>query len=144
MNHSEHIAGIAQSWIGTPYQHQASLKGIGCDCLGLVRGVWRERLGNEPESPPAYSASWAESNPGEQLAEAAGRHMNEVPYTELQQGDLLLFRWMVHLPAKHAGIAVARDRMVHAQDGHAVTEIWLSPWWLKRLAFVFRFPESLG
>ena len=28
-------------WIGTPYRHQASLKGVGCDCLGLVRGVWR-------------------------------------------------------------------------------------------------------
>ena len=33
----------ARDWIGTPYQHQASLKGAGCDCLGLVRGVWRAR-----------------------------------------------------------------------------------------------------
>jgi len=27
-----------RDWIGTPYRHQASLKGVGCDCLGLVRG----------------------------------------------------------------------------------------------------------
>jgi NlpC/P60 family putative phage cell wall peptidase len=35
----------ARSWIGTPYQHQASLKGVGCDCIGLVRGVWRAVYG---------------------------------------------------------------------------------------------------
>jgi hypothetical protein len=35
------IIAEARSWIGTPYAHQASVKGIGCDCLGLVRGVWR-------------------------------------------------------------------------------------------------------
>ena len=41
----------ARSWIGTPYRHQASLKGIGCDCLGLLRGVWRGVMGEEPELP---------------------------------------------------------------------------------------------
>ena len=37
----EEIVAAARSWIGTPYRHQASLKGVGCDCLGLVRGVGR-------------------------------------------------------------------------------------------------------
>ena len=35
------IVAEARAWIGTPYRHQASLKGIGCDCLGLLRGIWR-------------------------------------------------------------------------------------------------------
>jgi NlpC/P60 family putative phage cell wall peptidase len=35
------IGAEARAWIGTPDRHQASLKGMGCDCLGLVRGVWR-------------------------------------------------------------------------------------------------------
>lgn len=35
------IVAETRDWIGTPYRHQASLKGVGCDCLGLVRGVWR-------------------------------------------------------------------------------------------------------
>lgn len=26
-------------WVGTPYVDQAALKGIGCDCAGLLRGV---------------------------------------------------------------------------------------------------------
>ena len=37
----EQIVAAARGWVGTPYRHQASLKGIGADCLGLVRGVWR-------------------------------------------------------------------------------------------------------
>ena len=46
---------LARGWLGTPYRHQGSLKGVGCDCLGLVRGIWRELYGEEPETPGAYA-----------------------------------------------------------------------------------------
>ncbi len=135
------IITATRGWIGTPYRHQASLKGAGADCLGLVRGVWRDVYGAEPEAPPAYSPGWAESSAGEALADAALRHLVPQQLQDTQPGDVLLFRWKNHLPAKHAGIAVSTTRMVHAHDGLAVCEVSLSPWWLKRLAFVFRFPE---
>ena len=54
------VVGAARGWIGTPYVHQASVRGAGCDCLGLLRGVWREVIGAEPETPPAYTPDWAE------------------------------------------------------------------------------------
>ena len=37
-----HIVAAARRWLGTPYHHQATRQGVGADCLGLVRGVWRE------------------------------------------------------------------------------------------------------
>ena len=46
------IVAEARSWIGTHYRHQQSLKGVGCDCLGLLRGVWRAVYGQEPEPTP--------------------------------------------------------------------------------------------
>jgi NlpC/P60 family putative phage cell wall peptidase len=134
------IVAEARAWIGTPYRHQASLKGVGCDCLGLVRGVWRALCGHEPEAVPAYSRDWAEVARCETLALAAGRHMTEIGCAEFRPGDVLLFRWRAGLTAKHAAIATAPDRMVHAHDGAAVTEIALAPWWRRRLAFAFRFP----
>lgn len=140
MTRRDEIVAAARGWIGTPYLHQASLKGAGTDCLGLIRGVWRDVMGDEPEQPPAYEPGWAEMGAGEAMAEAARRHLREIPCTDYQAGDVLLFRWRAHLPAKHAGIAVSTDAMVHAQEGAAVTEVALSPWWLRRLAFVFRFP----
>lgn len=138
------IIRAARSWIGTPYRHQASLKGVGTDCLGLVRGVWREVKGPEPETPPAYVPGWAEEGGTEAMAEAARRHLVEIPHTEFRGGDVLLFRWRDHLPAKHAGIASGPGSMIHAQEGAAVTEIALSHWWLRHLAFAFRFPGVTG
>ncbi len=139
MNQANIIAA-ARGWLGTPYRHQASLKGLGCDCLGLIRGVWREVHGREPEVMPAYSPDWAEAGGTEALAEAGRRHLLEIPCAEYQPGDVLLFRWKPHLPAKHAGIATTASAMIHAQDGACVSEIALSPWWKRRLAFAFRFP----
>ena len=136
----EAIVAEALSWIGTPYRHQASLKGVGCDCLGLVRGVWRAVLGGEPEEAPAYTPDWAEAGGGETLADAAARHLAPVPLDAMRAGDVLLFRWRDGLPAKHAAILVAPDRFVHAHQGAAVAGGWLTPWWRRRLAYGFAFP----
>src|SRR5262249_48820094 len=134
------IVAEARAWIGTPYRHQASLKGVGCDCLGLVRGVWRALRGAEPEPVPPYSPDWAEAARQDALAEAARRHFIEIAPEQFGSGDVLLFRWRASLPAKHAAIVTASDRMVHAHDGAAVTEVAIAPWWRRRLAFAFHFP----
>ena len=134
------IVAEARAWIGTPYRHQASLKGVGCDCLGLVRGVWRTVCGNEPEPVPAYAPDWAEASGRESLADAARRHLVEIEPAHFAPGDVLLFRWRAGLVTKHAAIVTAADLMVHAHDGAAVAEVAIAPWWRRRLAFAFRFP----
>jgi NlpC/P60 family putative phage cell wall peptidase len=138
------VIAEARAWIGTPYQHQASLKGIGCDCLGLVRGVWRALLGDEPEAVPPYAPDWAEAAAGEPLAEAASRHLIRVDPSVFQTGDVLLFRWRAGLAAKHAAIVTAADLIVHAHDGAAVAEVAIAPWWRRRIAYAFRFPGVTG
>lgn len=138
------IVAEARAWIGTPYRHQASLKGVGCDCLGLVRGVWRALYGTEPEAPPPYAADWAEAATGELLAEAALRHLVPVAREDIVPGDVLLFRWRARLAAKHLGIVTAAGRMVHAHDGAAVAEVALAPWWRRRIAYAFGFPGVSG
>ena len=141
------IVTETRAWIGTPYRHQASLKGVGCDCLGLLRGVWRAVLGAEPETAPPYAASWAESAGGTNpLVEAAQRHLMPVeePAAQYrpQPGDVLLFAFRTHLPAKHCAIATGPEAMVHAHDGATVAEVALSPWWRRHLAAAFRFPGA--
>jgi NlpC/P60 family putative phage cell wall peptidase len=134
------IVAAARSWIGTPYRHQGALKGVGCDCLGLLVGMWREVTGEAAEAPPPYTRDWAEAQRRETFAEAARRHMLEIAPAMAREGDVVLFRWRAHLPAKHAGILVAADRMVHAQEHAAVAEVPLSPWWRRRIAYAFSFP----
>ena len=134
----------ARRWLGTPYCHQASVRGAGTDCLGLLRGVWRATLGAEPEAPPPYSADWSEASGEERLMQAALRHLVPIEPAEAGAGDVLLFRMRPRAPAKHLGLLVTESleqgRMIHAYSGHGVSETHLTPAWLGKLAAVFRFP----
>jgi NlpC/P60 family putative phage cell wall peptidase len=133
------IVAEARGWIGTPYRHAASLRGVGCDCLGLVRGVWRALHGGEPEPVPVYAPDCVEIGAGEVLGDAATRHFRSVEIAAAGPGDLLLFRWRDHLPARHCGILTAPGRMVHAHDGAVVAEVALGAW-ARRIAGAYRFP----
>ena len=139
------IVETARAWIGTPYVHQASAKGAGADCLGLIRGVWRELYGSEPELPPPYGPDWnerafAKGARAEPLLEAARRNLTPRATETCAPGDVLIFRVVRDGPAKHCGILTAPDRFIHAYAGRAVLESWLSRWWVERLAGVFAFP----
>lgn len=134
------IIATARGWIGTPYQHQASLHGVGTDCLGLLRGVWRAHLGEEPERAPPYTPDWAETVGEETLLDAARRSLIEIPVSDVQQADVLLFRMGMGCPAKHCAIVSGEDRIIHAYWAHAVVETRLVPWWRRRIAAAFQFP----
>ena len=135
------IVAAARGWIGTPYRHQASVRGIGCDCLGLVRGVWRDLIGPEPVFVPPYTPDWAEAHGHETLADAARGHLAEISPDAAEAGDVVLFRWREGYPAKHCAILSGPATLIHAHDGAAVAEAHFAPWWQRRIAFAFAFPE---
>lgn len=130
----------AREWLGTPYHDQASLKGVGTDCLGLLRGVWRGVLGEEPETPPAYSRSWSEAGSiGEPMLEAAARHMDRLSVDDVLPGDVLVFRMRQGAVAKHCGVVVEGGRMIHSHSGRHVVEVTLGRPWMRRAVAGFRF-----
>lgn len=135
------VIAAARSWLGTPYHDQASLKGVGCDCLGLARGVWREVVGPEPFQMPPYSRDWGEIGASEVLAEGARRMMLEVAPTAAGAGTLLLFRIMPRAIAKHVGLLTGPDSFLHAYERLGVIEEVLTPSWRRRIAFAFLFPD---
>jgi NlpC/P60 family putative phage cell wall peptidase len=140
------IVAAARSWIGTPYRHQASIPGAGADCLGLLRGVWREVFGTEPEPVPAYTADWAEPSRREVLFEAACRWLLPKSLNDAAPGDVLLFRMREGGIAKHLGIVGhigPEATFIHAYTGHGVVENSLSAPWARRIAarFAFRLGE---
>ncbi|MFN7535487.1 MAG: NlpC/P60 family protein [Brevundimonas sp.] len=144
MSRRDLALAVARSWLGTPYRHQASLRGEGADCLGLVRGVWREVIGPEPQDAGPYSADWAERSGEERLLEAARVWLVELVPDKAQPGDVLLFRMAPAAPVKHCAILSGDDgaeaRMIHAYWGRAVVESWIGPWWRRRLAAAFTWP----
>ncbi|MDA7963424.1 NlpC/P60 family protein [Ruegeria sp.] len=137
------IVDETRRWLGTPYIHQASARGAGADCLGLLRGVWRALVGHEPEAVPAYSMDWSEPQGDERMWAAARRHLVEKPTEDLNTGDVLLFRMRDAGVAKHLGIISEINtlpRFIHAYSGHGVVENALSEPWRRRIVACFEFP----
>ena len=139
------VVARARAWIGTPYRHQASCRGAGTDCLGLLRGLWREMLGREPEAVPAYTADWAEPSGAEDLLAAAARHLLPVAAADAGPGDVVVLRMREGGVAKHVGVLArspfGHPTLIHAYSGHGVVESPLTPAWSRRIAATFRFPE---
>jgi len=140
------IVASARGWIGTPYRHQASARGAGCDCLGLLRGVWRECIGPEPEPVPPYTPDWDEPQRAEALWQAAARHFLPKRIDDEAEGDVLLFRIRRGCVAKHLGIAArtgAAPSFIHAYSRRGVLESSMSMPWRGRIVARFTFPWSV-
>ncbi|MEQ8480009.1 MAG: NlpC/P60 family protein [Hoeflea sp.] len=142
--HRARIVEAARSWIGTPYRHQASRKGVGCDCLGLVRAVFEEIAGRPVDPPAPYQPDWAERSGADRLVEAARRHCGEpVPFARARAGDIVLFRWREGVAAKHAGILTDPDHFIHAYEAAGVIESALVFSWRRRIAAIHRIPRPI-
>ena len=139
------VLAIARAWLGTPYLHQSSVQGVGCDCLGLARGIWRALHGDEPWEVPPYSRDWGEAGRREVLAEAARAALIEVSLGNAGPGTLILFRTAPGVPAKHCGLlgeSVIRPSLIHAYDRSGVIEEAFTPAWARRAAFAFQFQAA--
>lgn len=139
------IVAAARRWIGTPYRHQASCRGAGADCLGLIRGVWRDVIGAEPCSVPPYTAEWSETGKVEALLEASQLYLRERQAGCPNPGDVILFRMKSDSVAKHLAIAgeiAPRPTFIHAYSGFGVVENTLTQPWRKRIVATFEFPRG--
>ena len=147
MSRADLAVSIARRWVGTPYRHQATCEGAGCDCLGLLRGIWREIFGAEPEPVPPYSPDWAEPQSHEVLLAAGARWFVPKPLDDDAAGDVLVFRLKQGAVAKHLGVQSATGAIpafIHAYDRHGVIESPLSLPWHRRIAARFAFPEEIA
>ena len=133
------IVAAARDWLGTPYRHQAATPGAGCDCLGLLRGVWRALYGDAPMEVPNYRADWRDARHARELHAAAGQLL--VPAeAELRAGQVVLFRLGYSALPRRCGIMVAPERFIHAQERLGVVEAQLSEGWRVRIAGQYDFP----
>ena len=134
------MVAAARAFLGTPYRHQASVIGAGCDCLGLLRGVWRALHGDEPMAMPAYRADMRDPLNAGALRLAAEQFL--LPEDgAMAAGQVLLFQLNGAVDPKHCGILVAPERFIHAQERLGVVEANLTEGWSSRISGRFRFPH---
>jgi NlpC/P60 family putative phage cell wall peptidase len=132
------VLKASRSWIGTPYVRGASLRGVGCDCIGLARGVWATVTGAaEAPAAPRWSPDWPAAWP-RQLIALGRRHMIERDPAQAGPGDLVAIRRTDGREA-HVGILADRGRFIHATERLGVVEVPLSGW-AERIAWAASFP----
>lgn len=136
----DEVVAVARAWLGTPYHDQASVRGVGCDCLGLARGIWREVVGAETLPVPPYSRSWGEAGGREVLVENARRALVRIDAAEAGPGAVVLFRMKDAVVVKHVGILTGPETFIHAYERLGVVEERLTFAWRRRIAFAFLFP----
>ncbi len=135
------IIKATRKWLGTPYRHQASTLGAGCDCLGLLRGVWREIIGQEPMKIPHYRADWRDRKNSSALQIAAEKYLLESK-GKPQIGDVILFQMIRNMPPKHCAIMISNNSFIHSQEQIGVVEAPLSDAWKKRIFAIYKFPTK--
>ncbi len=89
------IVAQARTWLGTPFHHQARLKGKGCDCLGLIVGVVDE-MGLKDAHGRLLSSydeiTYPKEPDGAYLIDKLTDILIEVPIADARAGDLALFK----------------------------------------------------
>lgn len=149
----EQIVATAREWVGTPVVWEASLKGHGCDCRGLVSGVARE-LGR-PEARMIEATVVGYAGRVDEAALLAGLDRVFVRLADptlMQPGDVLAFRYpsrsgrrrqsVQHL-ALFSGDRGRGPEMIHAfmGDPARVCEVPIGQFWGRRLAGAWRWKE---
>lgn len=140
------VVAEARTWADTPFRHQARLKGVGVDCVGLVIGV-AHNLGLTDFDTFDYSEQPDETRMGALLRE----HMLEIPRADLAAGDIVWLRPVDGGAAQHVAIiteTAPRLMMIHALRRpvnrsntrvNRVVEHVLDERWESRIVGCFRY-----
>lgn len=141
----ERVISCAREWVGTKFRHQASVKGQGADCAGLVRGVLVE-AGAFPASYramlPRDFLAYAKSPDGSMKSICDGLFEQiETP----QPGDIGLFKWFKfpqHLAFfgdyMHGGLSMIQA--LGPTYPNLVIENRFDQTWDRRMVAVYRIP----
>lgn len=115
------IVTCARTWVGTPYHHQARLKGVGVDCAGVPIGVAREL---DRVAPTFDVAGYARQPDGWSFLAWCDEIMPRVPRADMAPGHCVVVRFGRH--PQHIGIVGdylhGGLSIIHALVGRGVVE----------------------
>jgi cell wall-associated NlpC family hydrolase len=137
----QQIVETARSYVGTPYQHQGRLRGVGVDCVGLLVCVARD-LGVSKFDFRAYRRI----PDGAQLLAALDQELERLDdWRDARAGDVLVERVTERMP-QHCMIVSERIEsefgvewtVIHARAPYGVIEHRLDPWHVRRIHSAYR------
>lgn len=128
------IAAHAAAWTGTPWHARAALRGVGADCVGLIRGILAD-VSAHIITPPPYLHDW-HGTPDPLILDAGNRHL--IP-ADGRAGQVVAFRIGAG-PVSHVGVRLDAERIVHVCTRRGTVET-RAPW---HVAGAWDFPLAAG
>lgn len=145
MIHGQQVVDEARTWLGTKWSHQASLKGVATDCIGLIVGVGRALglLGEFDQHAPEFRGYGMTPKPLMLLA-AADRFLDRIQVTQVRPGDIYVMRFQ--RDPTHFAILTSidnvdgNDTIIHAYtQARQVVEHGIDETWRGRVLRAYRF-----
>jgi cell wall-associated NlpC family hydrolase len=125
------VVAEAETWLGTPYHHEARIKGHGVDCAQILVGVFANVGLIEPVALPHYPADWNLHRDEERYLDILARYTREIEAPVLcplgvaasqpgasrsvLPGDIVV--WKFGRCFSHGAIVVAWPFVIHAYVG---------------------------
>lgn len=123
----------AREWIGTKFHHQAAVKGVGCDCIGLIRGVKNQLIEDDILATLDYSMQPNNFRFYNNLE----KHPELEPTNVLEPGILLLFKFIRE--PQHIAIYTDKNTIIHSyQPRGQVVEHRLDDKWKDRIHSMYK------
>jgi NlpC/P60 family putative phage cell wall peptidase len=136
------IVAEARDWLGTRWLHQASVKGVGTDCIGLVGGV-----GLRLRVPEALTwaadqrcRGYGRAPDPKVLLTACDAYLDPIPVDAVALGDILVMRF--EKDPQHFAIVSRLDPLyiIHAHaQARKVVEHRVDDTWRARIVRAYRF-----
>ena len=129
----------ARTWLGTPYHHQASIKRVGCDCVGFLAEVALTCEVITPQLRAQFPTDYSRQAAGQSLRRQLTGRLVPVAFDSRAPGDIVLMRF--EIDPQHLAMLTARDPdyIIHCGE-HGVVEHRLDSVWRARIVRVYRFP----
>lgn len=122
-----------RTWLGTPFQLQGRVKGVGVDCAGMLI-MSAQKLGLTDFDMTGYDRPR-----GDLMRRHMDTLMDRAKHKDLDAGDVLLFHWGHH--STHMAVLTSRTTIIHAHAGNdRVVEHGIDPrmWKLVERAYHIR------
>jgi len=139
------VIADAHEWLNapTPYVHQARLKGVGTDCIGIVGGIARDR--GHPDGiawerdPEAHT--YGKTPEPRKLVTLANKYLEPIRVLDVELADVVMIR--VEKDPQHFAIVVEVapvPYLIHASNMTGrVIKTRLDEHWRKRVLRAYRY-----
>ncbi len=131
----------ARKWLHTPFKHQGSVRGAGCDCIGLIKGIGMALglVDYDPNSALAKTFNNYSIMPNpRRMREGLATWLVQIPVDEAMLADIYFMAW----GKEPQHVALITDKgIIHSYSrAGKVVEHGLDDLWRSRIVAAYRYP----